>query len=163
MLFPILRLFKNNTFVSVLCVIGFVVFAVYRDYFVSSFRDLAEYEEFVANRPISLMLLLFGLSLISMYSLFKSKNEEYQILIRCYLPTFMWIPVLGNDSLFMRLVYYFDILLCAALPLAISNLKGKMVNTITVSLIVLLILHTIGNNTEYAFFWEEMALDSVYN
>lgn len=155
---------NNINRIFVFSLLGFLIFAVLRDYFVNAFREAADYEVYVASKPWKLMLFYFIFSIIIYVKL---KNSDLSFsqrkLFNLYIITFMWIPVLGNDSLFMRQVYYFSIYIVVLLPFSVSLIENFQIRVLFLFVLYLLLFYLILFQTsEYKFFWQEMKLPSVY-
>ena len=76
----------------------------------------------------------------------------------------IFTPLVWVDPSLMRVVQYYSIFMLIALPKAIENLKYRGINREMIYLIFIIVLIStiIKNNTSYAFFWQDMALESVY-
>lgn len=162
LLFPILFWFKNRKLLNISAVILFIFAWINRSFLVQVFQDLADYDDYDTRLPYNLMAFLFVFTIFIAYSVrFFPKNHIIQNLYNLYIPTFMMIPLLGWDSLFMREVLFFSVFSCVLVPKGLKytfTLKSPVIYIY----IVICFAHFMMTQSRYAFFWEDMALGSNY-
>lgn len=121
---------------------------------------MAGYEDYNAPFPISLMLFYIVMTIfVFIYAFRNNNNPQSMPLINMYTPTFMWVPLLGNDSLFMREVLFFSIYCTVLIPLALDNKKYRK---ILISLIIFSLFYYCYISPEYGFLWENIKLGENY-
>lgn len=160
-LFPFLYGIKNQSFLSVVVVIAFVIDLIFRTPLMDSFVEFAEYDsEYHSRPPYSLMVLLFVLSIyIYINNKCLPENDDMRKLFNMYAITFAWIPLLGWDSLFIRQVLFFSVFSTVLVPKSLMNQNYALYIAFTVFCYTYFLLL----NIDYAFFWQDMALGANYN
>lgn len=166
-LFPIiLRLSVKTIFKYSMILLA--ISLIFRSLFVAITREAAGYEVFFeAATPWKLIFLFSFVSILIIYQyVYKDKGSKNSELTKLFLPTIAMIPLLGNDSIFMREVYYFSIFSIILIPKIIERYCGKMY-LIKSIICILIIFQSIAISGNYAFMWNDMALgrnyESFYN
>lgn len=156
--------YRNIKVLIAFSFIGFCIFFIFRDYFMNFAREIADYGVFVAAVPWKLMAFYFVASILIFIAFSRYKPKGYIGVFSLYVPTFMWIPLLGNDSTFMREVYYFSVFIIGLLPYSISKVFSKQITSFINMFLMLLFLYLyLQNAGEYKFFWQEMSLPENYS
>ena len=159
LIFPLVIYTFKPQRVAFVSIILFLASVVFRSRLVEMFREAAEYEVYETGLPIKLMAFLFIMSVMVFYTLYKRGfSNEIQKVVKLSFIAFMWIPLLGWDSLFMREILYFSIYFVILIPICFKQL---FVECQTKSLFVLafvlfclaVFLKTTG---DYKFFWMDM-------
>lgn len=163
LLIPMLYNWKKVNELMVLAFIGFLFAVFNRGTLVNVFREVAEYEVYKTSLPYSLMLFYFMLSLFSYCNVKKCVDKDFMIKIfNLYIPTFIMIPLLGWDSLFMRQSLYFSIYITILAPFFLEEMRRGRNQILSYSMVVFFYLYYIVTAGEYRFFWEYMPLGSNY-
>jgi len=154
---------RNMKTIATVSILGFIVFLAGREYFVNIVREAAGYDRFESPLPLKLMIFYFVFSIIIFKAVRRTEEEDdIRGIFSLYIPTFMWIPVLGNDSLFMREVLYVSPYIIPLLPFTLSQYKGDLPFLVKSALFFLLLFLYLQNGGEYKFAWEEMRLPENY-
>lgn len=160
LIYPILLHVNNFRRITLTAIIGFILAIPNRSFLVTYFQDLAEYKDYHSRLPYALMLLFFVVCIFVWY-IVRRTEEDHQMrkLYNIFCPTFVCIPLLGWDSLFMREVLYFSVFSTILIPFAFHELKDKI---LTLEFAIFSLAYFLVQNPEYRFFWEYMKLGSNY-
>lgn len=164
LIFPLLLYTFNTRKIIFLSLLGFVFSISFRGTLMSIFREAAEYDTSSMSMPIKLMALFFILALFIYYTAFKVKNNaSYHTVIKVFSVAFMWIPLLGWDSLFMREILYFSIYYLILVPVSLENYKRGFSQLVAIMLIIFAFVLFVMTSGEYKFLWQNMSLPSYVN
>lgn len=161
-LYPVLcRL--STKFLLKICWVLLGVAIAFRSYIVDMTREEAGYDPFEAATPWKLIALFTVVSLLIVYLFIYGRYKgENKPLVNIYLPVIAMIPLLGNDSLFMREILYCSIYSIVLIPKILQNLFARegLLRNVARIIMIIIILTIVG---PYKFMWQDMWLGDNYN
>lgn len=159
--FPFLYSWKKTKILIVLSILGFIICSIFRNGLISWSRSIGEYDYFEAKVPIALMLFYTVMSIFVFTSslIFKNGNDGLKNVFNLYVPTFIWIPLLGNDSMFMREVLFFSIYCTVIIPNVLFTNHRKLLFWM---LTIFAFCYYCYLQGEYKFCWQSMKLGANY-
>lgn len=160
--YPLLYHVKKRKLLTVFAFAAFIFCAIYRNFLVAYFREAADYDLYESSLPIALMVLYFVLTMFTIQQIFAlNKEDPLNKIYNMFIPTFMWIPLLGWDSLFMREVLFFAVFITILAPFFLQKLRVKNSLLVTAFICFFYIEYLIIASP-YKFMWEYMPLGSNY-
>lgn len=130
-------------------------------------RDMADYGEYrMTVFPVTSMILYLVLSvwLFVYYRRIREQEPDVQPVYNLFSLTIVCVPLLGEDSLYTRLIMYFSIYILVLLPVVIRVFTGqdRKLYTIFILLLTVFLIVKTSNIGDYKFLWQEMKLGRNY-
>lgn len=120
------------------------------------------YMDNMQEKPFKVILLMLFHYLVSMFYVWKCKNETMQnrIIILSSAACFALVPLIWINPTALRSISYFGIFVPTLLAMACSNMRlGKV---LLLSLILLFLYQSDPRESNYHFMWEQMDLPDSY-
>ena len=107
-------------------------------------------------------IIFLGVLLISYHKLVVSSILNTNLVLNSVAVAIVLTPLTMIDPSNMRIVQYYSIFALFALPWVISKMNFANAKDRYIIVAILLTIYTLTRGSEYAFFWQEMALGANY-
>lgn len=107
-------------------------------------------------------IILLGILLIYYHKTIVSSIPNTNLVLNSVAVAICLTPLTMIDPSNMRVVQYYSIFALFALPWVISKMNFAKENVRYIVVTILLTIYTLTRGSEYAFFWQEMALGANY-
>lgn len=113
----------------------------------------------------SFLMFIVGSSILVFIAKTRRPNSIPDMVVHAMSLALVFTPMMWVDTSLMRVIQYYSIFCLISIPLAIDNIghSRDLQKTLYWGFMIVLIITTIRHNYEYAFFWQDMAVNKTIN